>query len=92
MLLQEILDRETINRAQLLLQGIEFTPTGGSSSQAVVIEGVLNPQNYPENPSNITWFSLTNAGSGGQPSFAQIANGSSVSWTSAGTAIVASTH
>lgn len=82
--------RELINRAQLLLQGIEFTPTGGAASQAVVIEGILNPQNYPEDPANINWFSLTNAGSGGQPSFAQIASGSSVIWTSTGSPITAS--
>ena len=73
--------RELINRAQLLLQGIEFTPTGGSSNQAVVIEGILNPQNYPTNPADINWFGLTNAGAGGQPSFAQIAGGTSVVWT-----------
>ena len=72
--------RELINRAQLLLQGIEFTPTGGTSATSVVIEGILNPQNYPTNPSNINWFPLSGAGAGGQPSFAQIANGSSVTW------------
>jgi hypothetical protein len=77
--------RELINRAQLLLQSIEFTPTGGSSNQGVVVEGILNPQNYPINPANINWFSLTNAGVGGQPSFAQIANGSSVVWSGSGT-------
>jgi len=78
-------ERELINRAQLLLQSIEFTPTGGSSNQGVVVEGILNPQNYPTNPANINWFSLTNAGVGGQPSFAQIANGSSVAWSGSGT-------
>jgi hypothetical protein len=82
--------RELINRAQLLLQGIEFTPTGGSSNQAVVIEGILNPQNYPIDPANINWFSLTNSGAGGQPSFAQIANGSSVIWSGGGTSVTAS--
>lgn len=82
--------RELINRAQLLLQGLEFTPTGGSSTQAVVIEGIINPQNYPDDPANINWFSLTNSGAGGQPSFAQIANGSSVIWTPAGSPITAS--
>ena len=82
--------RELINRAQLLLQSIEFTPTGGSSNQGVVIEGILNPQNYPINPENINWFSLTNSGVGGQPSFAQIANGSSVIWSGGGTVVTAS--
>jgi hypothetical protein len=74
-------DRELINRAQLLLQGIEFTATGGSSSQGVIIEGILNPQNYPDDPNNITWAGLSNAAAGGQPSFAQIAPGTSVTWT-----------
>lgn len=82
--------RELINRAQLLLQSIEFTPTGGAATQAVVIEGILNPQNYPTNPSNINWFGLTNAGAGGQPSFAQIAGGTSVAWTGTDTPITAS--
>jgi hypothetical protein len=40
--------RELINRAQLLLAGLEITAGGGSSANsALVIEGVLNPQNYP---------------------------------------------
>ncbi len=82
--------RELINRAQLLLQGIEFTPTGGTSATSVVIEGILNPQNYPTNPSNINWFSLSSSGAGGQPSFAQIANGSSVTWLGSASPITAS--
>lgn len=82
-------ERELINRAQLLLQGIEFTATGGSSSQGVVIEGILNPQNYPTDPNNISWFSLSNSSSGGQPSFAQIANGSSVTWSGTGSSFTA---
>lgn len=73
-------ERELINRAQLLLQGIEFTATGGSANQGIVIEGVLNPQNYPSDPQNITWSSLNNAATGGQPSFAQVADGTSVDW------------
>jgi hypothetical protein len=75
-------ERELINRAQLLLQGIEFTATGGSANQAVVVEGVLNPQNYPANPESVSWFGLANASSGGQPSFAQIANGTGINWGS----------
>jgi hypothetical protein len=83
-------ERELINRAQLLLQGIEFTATGGTATQGVVIEGILNPQNYPIDPTNITWFGLSNASSGGQPSFAQIANGTSVTWVGAATTFSAS--
>lgn len=83
-------ERELINRAQLLLQGIEFTATGGSANQGVVVEGILNPQNYPADPSAITWFNLTNSSTGGQPSFAQIANGTSVTWVGTGTTFSAS--
>jgi len=81
--------RELINRAQLLLQGIEVTTQGGSSNQGVVIEGVLNPQNYPVNPADIQWFGLNTAGAGGQPSFAQIARGNTVSWKGSASPITA---
>jgi hypothetical protein len=73
-------ERELINRAQLLLQGIEFIATGGSVSQAVIIEGVLNPKNYPTNPANVSWFGLSGTATGGQPSFAQVADGTSINW------------
>jgi hypothetical protein len=40
--------RELINRAQLLLQSISITAGGSTNvNSAIVIEGVLNPQNYP---------------------------------------------
>jgi hypothetical protein len=72
--------RDLINRAQLLLQTIENTVGGGSGGQqAVVIEGVINPSNYPANPNNITWYNLQGSVAGGnllgsgQPSFTQIA-------------------
>jgi len=83
--------RELINRAQLLLKSLEFTPTGGSASQAVVIEGILNPSNYPSNPAAVQWFSLTSQGAGGQPSFAQIANAASVTWEGGAQTIQAAT-
>lgn len=73
--------RDLINRAQLLLQGIENTVGGGSGGQqAVVIEGVLNPSNYPNTVTNITWYNLQGSVAGGniqgsgQPSFTQIAS------------------
>jgi hypothetical protein len=69
--------RELINRAQLLLQGIEITAGSAAAGQALVIEGVLNPSNYPTSTSNITWNSLT---SSGQPSFSQVAAGSSITF------------
>ena len=76
-------ERELLNRAQLLLKEISIasdavaTNTGG-----IVIEGVLNPQNYPTNPADIAWGGIAGLAQGGQPSFVQIAPGGSVSWSS----------
>lgn len=82
-------ERELINRAQLLLKNIEITTQGGSSSQGVIIEGVLNPRNYPKNPNNISWAGLNTGGAGGQPSFAQIASGGDIVWEGAASPISA---
>jgi hypothetical protein len=76
-------ERELLNRAQLLLKEIAIasdavaTNTGG-----IVIEGVLNPQNYPTNPADISWGGIAGLAQGGQPSFVQIAPGGSVNWSS----------
>jgi len=74
-------ERELLNRAQLLLKGIEITSDTGTGG--IVVEGVLNPQNYPISPSDISWTGLQGAAQGGQPSFSQIAPGGSVVWSSA---------
>ena len=76
-------DRELLNRAQLLLKGIEITSDTGTGG--IVVEGVLNPQNYPTNPSAIAWSGLQGSSQGGQPSFAQIAPGGSVQWSTGAT-------
>lgn len=76
-------ERELINRAQLLLKEIAITSDTGTGG--IVIEGVLNPQNYPLNPSAIAWGGLAGLSQGGQPSFAQIAPGGSVNWNSGST-------
>lgn len=76
-------DRELLNRAQLLLQTLEVTSDTGTGG--IVVEGVLNPQNYPTDPANITWGGLAGLAQGGQPSFAQIAPGGSVSWSTGDT-------
>jgi hypothetical protein len=65
-----------------------ITMNGATSASAIIVEGVLNPTNYPANPANITWTGLSNSAAGGQPSFAQIASGGSVDW---GAAAVTST-
>ena len=79
-------ERELLNRAQLLLQGLEITSDGADGSGTpitggIVIEGILNPQNYPINPSDVGWTGLSSVAQGGQPSFAQVASGGSVKWT-----------
>ncbi len=76
-------ERELLNRAQLLLNSVEITADTGTGG--IVVEGVLNPQNYPLNPSDISWTGLQGAAQGGQPSFAQIAPGGSVNWNGGGT-------
>ena len=77
-------ERELLNRAQLLLQGIEITSDNPTTAQngGIVVEGVLNPQNYPVNPSNVGWSGLAGVAQGGQPSFAQVAAGGAITWTS----------
>jgi hypothetical protein len=82
--------RELINRAQLLLKNIEITMQGGTNTQGVIIEGVLNPKNYPSNPANISWAGLNTGGAGGQPSFAQIASGGDIVWDGAASPVSAS--
>jgi len=77
-------ERELLNRAQLLLNSLEVVGGTSASIDSFIIEGVLNPLNYPESPASITWFSLTSTAQGGQPSFAQIANGSSITFAGSG--------
>ena len=82
--------RDLINRAQLLLQTLEITAGGTSNTNsALVIEGVINPQNYPIDPANITWNGLQGNSntyfSGGQPSFSQIAPGTTVTFANSAT-------
>jgi hypothetical protein len=78
-------ERELLNRAQLLLQGIEITSDATDGTDAIlggiVVEGILNPQNFPLNPSDVGWTELSGLAQGGQPSFAQIAPGGSVVWS-----------
>jgi hypothetical protein len=71
-------ERDLLNRAQLLLKSLAIAADSGTG--ILVIEGVLNPRNYPANPSNIIWTGLSSSGAGGQPSFAQIALGGSINW------------
>ena len=76
-------EKELLNRAQLLLSSIAITSDTVSGGGALVVEGVLNPSNYPTDPTKITWTGLSSSAAGGQPSFAQIAAGGSVTWSGA---------
>lgn len=81
-LIGDLGERDLLNRAQLLLNEIQITANSQTEANqgAIVIEGVLNPKNYPDNPANITWNGLSSTAAGGQPSFAQIALGGSINW------------
>ena len=65
--------------------GVNLTWAGVTANNAggIVVEGVLNPINYPTDPTLITWTGLAGQAAGGQPSFAQIASGGSVTWAGA---------
>jgi hypothetical protein len=69
------------------LQAIEITAGGvnGNLNTALVVQGIINPQNYPSVYSNINWQSLGSSGlQTGQPSFAQIAQGPSITFDNTG--------
>ncbi len=80
-------ERELINRAQLLLKNVDIVVEGGQNTQTVIVEGILNPSNYPAVPADVSWDGLNNQGAGGQPSFAQVAT--SVDWGIAEVSIAA---
>ena len=82
-------EKELLNRAQLLLNSVTCVSDTGTG--AIVIEGVLNPANYPTDPTKITWTGLQNAAAGGQPSFAQVASGGSVTWSGSSSQTTANT-
>ena len=71
--------RELINRASFLLQTLESCAGNTSNANtAIVIEGILNPSNYPA-LTNIQWNTLSSATNPtGQPSFSQVAPGTSM--------------
>ena len=86
-LIGDLGERELLNRAQLLLQSLEITSDGVDGSNnpitgGIVIEGILNPKNYPLNPGDVQWQGLSTQAQGGQPSFAQVASGGAITWVS----------
>jgi len=74
-------NRELINRASFLLQQLESSSGTGGTNAAIVVEGVLNPSNYPA-LTNIQFNSLSSAvNPTGQPSFSQVAPGTTMIFT-----------
>ena len=72
--------KDLLNRSQMLLDRIIVSlGRGGVQLGEVVIQGVINPQNF----SDATWSSLNSQSLGGQPSFSQIAPASAITWTGA---------
>ena len=75
--------RELINRASFLLQTLESSAGSGAGNAALVIEGIINPSNMPT-LTNISFASLnSSANPTGQPSFSQVAPGTSMVFTGA---------
>ena len=75
--------RELINRASFLLQTLESSAGSGAGNAALVIEGIINPSNMPA-ISNIQFASMNSvANPTGQPSFSQVAPGSSMVFANA---------
>lgn len=61
--------KDLLNRAQILLQTLEVT---AATAAPILVEGILNPANYPTNPASVTWVSLAPTASSGQPSLTQV--------------------
>ena len=76
--------RELINRASFLLQSLESCAgTSANANTAIIIEGIINPSNMPA-ITNIQFASLASAvNPTGQPSFSQVAPGTSMVFTNA---------
>ena len=71
--------KDLLNRSQLLLKECACVCGRGSSSSGEVhIQGIINPKNFQD----ATWKGLSGSAEGGQPSFAQVANKGSITWSS----------
>ncbi|MDB4443286.1 hypothetical protein N9157_02130 [Saprospiraceae bacterium] len=70
--------KDLLNRSQLLLKQCSVVCGRGSSSSGEVhIQGIINPKNF----SDATWKGLSGSAEGGQPSFAQVANKGTITWS-----------
>ena len=70
--------KDLLNRSQMLLEECAASLGRGFSSGECVIQGILNPRNF----SDATWNDLNSVALGGQPSFAQVATGTAIQWSS----------
>jgi hypothetical protein len=84
--------RELINRASFLLQGLEITAGAGGTNAALIIEGIINPSNYPTDLTKIPFYSLNSTTlPTGQPSFSQVAPGAGITFANSATNITTTT-
>lgn len=72
-----------LNRSQMLLHEIAVSMGRGFNQGDCIVQGILNPKNWGD----ADWKSLNAEDDGGQPSFAQYAVGSDITWTSSNRAL-----
>lgn len=74
--------KDLLNRSQLLLENIAVSVgrSGGFFSNVgeIRVTGIINPKNF----TTANWKNLTTTAEGGQPSFAQVAAGGDITWSS----------
>jgi hypothetical protein len=76
-----------------LLQGLEITAGTGGANAALIIEGIINPSNYPVDLTKIPFYSLNSTTlPTGQPSFSQIAPGAGITFNNSATNITTVTN
>jgi hypothetical protein len=63
-------DRELLNRAQILLEGLEVTTANTTAQTSVVVKAILNPSNFDS--ATTTYSTLNTPSLGSQPSFSQV--------------------
>jgi len=72
--------KDLLNRSQMLLEKIIVNlGRGGVQLGEVVVQGVINPRNFVD----ANWETLATVANGGQPSFAQVAAHSDITWSDA---------
>lgn len=63
-------DRELLNRAQILLEGLEVTTANTTAQTSIVVKAILNPSNFDSG--STSYSTLNTPALGSQPSFSQV--------------------